>query len=499
MGDELYGNKKLGLRELLQNSIDACILKKEILDKGREFGDQEFKPVISIILDENKNQVIIKDNGIGMNLYVLKNYFLRLGSSYYNSDDFNLKGYSYKPIGNYGIGFLASFMLTDEVKVKTRHMNDSKLYEVELNKYDEFVCINHVTEHVDQGTEVILKYDQFIEVWKDSETVLKFLREYFLTNEVSINYVNKKNEELISIENSLFINNEKINIELNKYLDDIDGQVILSQEINNIFTTSIKDIRFVGEPLVYDGDKLISLDDSDYELLDFLNDDSFYVVNFPIIEDGTGLDDIMNVIDDNDEAVEMFIDKYDPNYITLIAKENLMDYAPQGYIDYNTEILPNLYLSDFIEYGFDSNTGTLIEVEKKHVFSLNNNSLSLQLNNKKTNFINNSNPNFNLYIRNIFTRNISLNVPYRLLDLKIKSLRLNIINSKVVPNVTRNDLNQNQLTQIVNAVYVAICLNIYENLEADLERLTLKKYLKRYYEEENNYINKEYINAVINS
>ncbi|WP_197084421.1 hypothetical protein, partial [Rossellomorea marisflavi] len=31
MGDNLYGDKKYGLRELIQNSIDACKLKKEIL------------------------------------------------------------------------------------------------------------------------------------------------------------------------------------------------------------------------------------------------------------------------------------------------------------------------------------------------------------------------------------------------------------------------------------------------------------------------------------
>lgn len=38
-----------------------------------EFGDEEYEPVVKIILDQDKNEVIISDNGSGMNIEILKN------------------------------------------------------------------------------------------------------------------------------------------------------------------------------------------------------------------------------------------------------------------------------------------------------------------------------------------------------------------------------------------------------------------------------------------
>lgn len=37
MGEQLYGDRKYGLRELIQNSIDACQVRKELMDNNQEF------------------------------------------------------------------------------------------------------------------------------------------------------------------------------------------------------------------------------------------------------------------------------------------------------------------------------------------------------------------------------------------------------------------------------------------------------------------------------
>lgn len=120
MGEKIYGSKSLGLRELIQNSIDACRIRQETENIKREFGEDAYQPRIKVILDP-KNQAIIKDNGIGMSIDIIKRHFLNIGVSYYKSDNFLLRDFEYKPIGNYGIGFLSCFMLSDEVKVITRH------------------------------------------------------------------------------------------------------------------------------------------------------------------------------------------------------------------------------------------------------------------------------------------------------------------------------------------------------------------------------------------
>ena len=77
MGKNIYGDNRLGLRELIQNSIDACKIMKEV--GNNIIGAPE--PSISIILSKKHNYVVIKDSGIGMTLDIVKNHFLNIGKS----------------------------------------------------------------------------------------------------------------------------------------------------------------------------------------------------------------------------------------------------------------------------------------------------------------------------------------------------------------------------------------------------------------------------------
>ena len=82
----MYGyDPSFGVRELLQNAIDACIeLKYKIEDL--------FAPLVEIHLEEkNGNHFFrISDNGKGMNIGEIKNYFLKAGSSFRNSTEWKI-------------------------------------------------------------------------------------------------------------------------------------------------------------------------------------------------------------------------------------------------------------------------------------------------------------------------------------------------------------------------------------------------------------------------
>lgn len=52
MGEHIYGDKKYGLRELIQNSIDACKTMEESAKQMDEFRYQSYQPYISVILDK---------------------------------------------------------------------------------------------------------------------------------------------------------------------------------------------------------------------------------------------------------------------------------------------------------------------------------------------------------------------------------------------------------------------------------------------------------------
>ncbi|MFC0776235.1 HD domain-containing protein [Terrimonas alba] len=124
LSDEIYqGDKYVFLRELLQNSIDAIKFRKEVLERkgGMKTSMSEFG-LIEINVTQLGNgdaEIIVCDNGIGMNEYILKNYLSVAGKSYYTSDDFKNLGLRMDPISKFGVGVLSCFMVADRIDIET--------------------------------------------------------------------------------------------------------------------------------------------------------------------------------------------------------------------------------------------------------------------------------------------------------------------------------------------------------------------------------------------
>lgn len=125
MGEGLYTNRAAALRELLQNSIDACRVRALL---GRE---ARYEPSIKLnYVEDSRGRFWIEviDNGIGMDEFVLSNYFFRVGDSYYASADFArmLHNRTFTPISRFGIGVLSVFMVGDVVEIATRNVNSPR-------------------------------------------------------------------------------------------------------------------------------------------------------------------------------------------------------------------------------------------------------------------------------------------------------------------------------------------------------------------------------------
>jgi molecular chaperone HtpG len=126
MGTKLYGDPEVALRELLQNSIDACLLRQAMEMSWGNSYSPEIK--VKYFTVNNEDILEIEDNGIGMDQHIIDNYYSRVGSSFYKSSDFyDLKSQSkakFTPTSRFGIGILSCFMVADTVDVDTR-----KVYE----------------------------------------------------------------------------------------------------------------------------------------------------------------------------------------------------------------------------------------------------------------------------------------------------------------------------------------------------------------------------------
>jgi len=124
MGTKLYGNPEVALRELLQNSIDACLLRQSQELKW----SNNYIPEITVKYYHEGNDEILEviDNGTGMDQYIIDNYYSKVGSSFYKSTDFfDLKAESnadFTPTSRFGIGILSCFMVADILIVDTRRV-----------------------------------------------------------------------------------------------------------------------------------------------------------------------------------------------------------------------------------------------------------------------------------------------------------------------------------------------------------------------------------------
>ena len=102
---------KVVMRELLQNAMDACKIVK-----------RDYNIKISVEEENGKIFLSILDNGIGMSIAEIKNYYLTIGKSgkreVSNVDDL---------VGHFGIGALSMFLISDSIFVQTKKSGDSPI------------------------------------------------------------------------------------------------------------------------------------------------------------------------------------------------------------------------------------------------------------------------------------------------------------------------------------------------------------------------------------
>ncbi len=198
MGEKIYGDKKAGLRELLQNSIDAVLSMKE---RESVSPYSTYTPQIIIELKEDTNEFIVYDNGIGMTDEILTNYFFQIGSSYYTTDAFRKLNPRYNAIGHFGIGFLACFMLSQTVNLETMSKKDSEAFSMEFDSTSPFVTkkkvkVNHFPDG--HGTRITLKYNEIINsVFEDEKAVVNYIKDLLIIDGYNLSIITSDNPESI--------------------------------------------------------------------------------------------------------------------------------------------------------------------------------------------------------------------------------------------------------------------------------------------------------------
>jgi molecular chaperone HtpG len=157
MINSLYANKDVALRELVSNASDACDKMRYLIAQNSEIADDELK--ITITTNKEKKQLIIVDNGIGMNQEDLIENLGTIAKSGTENFIKSLTGDKQKDvqlIGQFGVGFYSCFMIAKSVEVITKKYNEDKTWHWQSEGSAQF-SINESEEKIaTRGTKIIL-------------------------------------------------------------------------------------------------------------------------------------------------------------------------------------------------------------------------------------------------------------------------------------------------------------------------------------------------------
>ncbi len=201
MMDELYEDRCLCIRELLQNSLDALRHRKSLFQSVGipwEAGKVTFRQYVD---EFGRINLECQDNGIGMDERIVSSYLTKAGRSYYKSPEFEQvrlelrkKGIDFNPCSQFGIGFMSCFMLGDKIHIHTRRdYGEGKAHGtpliIEMNGISGILLIKEGEQSQPVGTTVRIickEKPRYFDEWVDKIRLLDVLDGYALECEFPI-------------------------------------------------------------------------------------------------------------------------------------------------------------------------------------------------------------------------------------------------------------------------------------------------------------------------
>ena len=177
VANSLYTEKEIFLRELISNSSDACEKLRYVsqtdssVEKTKQFE-------IRVHINEKNKTITIKDNGIGMDEKDMQSNLGTIAKS--GTEDFIKKMGDKKgdinQIGKFGVGFYSSFMVSDQVVVRSKKYNSQEGFLWTSDGKGTFSI--EKTNYNNNGTEIVLSIkkdeSEFLSKYRIEEIIKKY-------------------------------------------------------------------------------------------------------------------------------------------------------------------------------------------------------------------------------------------------------------------------------------------------------------------------------------
>ncbi len=187
LSDNLYSSDKVFLRELLQNAADAIDARKKA-DKAYTEG----KITVTYQRTKSGAQLTFADNGIGLTKEEIHSFLSVIGQS--SKRDSTVRN---SFIGQFGIGLLSCFLVTNEIKVVTRSVTEEQCYQW-VGKSDGSYVITEPKKSMEPGTQVLLKLTGVKDEFFTEREIMDNLAEYGFLLRVPIFFVGKDQQKVVN-------------------------------------------------------------------------------------------------------------------------------------------------------------------------------------------------------------------------------------------------------------------------------------------------------------
>lgn len=472
MGEHLYGTKRAGLREIIQNSIDACLVRKS--ENEKKLLKDAYIPQISVTVDNDN--IYVRDNGIGMTKEVIEKYFLNVGLSYYHSNDFRQKELDYSPIGFFGIGFLACFMLSNDIIVKTTGYKNNIEYTLHLVKDDRFVTIFEQPRSDFTGTEIVFEKKVFFHNF--GEISNKEISEYEQINDIKkyiedtfwrMKKTGKQHDMLYNLRTTSFYiyaskraKGKKYVINISDYLIDVEGVISFNDDqgllemwndsgtkitdfVSGLQSNTIeiegcglKSMPFYDRSLIYENNELIKIGNKDNLLYS-----ADYILIFISKRD-------------NDFDGAATVPVYLPRHFQdrIFSKQTIIRYG-RTFIHYNPTYFGDTFNKQLLDQiNREVHSSYILDPQEKSAYwsMIENTCVKVEQENKGT---------------VCYLKSAKIEIPQiedGWLFFKDFSLMINIQNESIEPQASRSKLIEMSEHYVINAIEITKYLWLLENI-----------------------------------
>lgn len=193
----LYTNKEIFMRELISNASDACDKLRYLSQTTPNLlgDDSTFK--ITVKVDKDNRNIIIRDNGIGMNKDELIENLGTIARSGTHNFLERLSGDTKKDsmlIGQFGVGFYSTFMVADHITVTSRKAGEEQSYTWYSDGLGEYT-VSDTEREFSRGIEVLVHVKENEDDYLDHFRLKNIVKTYSDHIAIPIYFIDANNNE----------------------------------------------------------------------------------------------------------------------------------------------------------------------------------------------------------------------------------------------------------------------------------------------------------------